>query len=253
MNKAIEYYFEASCHWDYDAWKKLEALEKSGVAQAGLRVRIARLQNANDGADISAESSIKKIAAELAAMAGDNPQALVELARAQAIGYYVRRDYKQARERLEKAIAAGYRPARVFLAKMKLRGQGGPKEPSALAELDALANQGEPRAAAYLGWAYYWGASEAIGVKKNEKLAFEYCRQASERGLGEALINLEDCYSSGIGTPRNYALAAKVGWQAYLRGYRAERETVRRLLPPCRGCSAPSRRRSALCASLRRG
>lgn len=227
--KAIAYYFAAASRWDDDAWTKLEALEKSGVTAAGMYIRIARLQNANDGASINGTAKIRKLATELDAMTADNPPALVELARAQIDGDYAPRDYKQARARLEKAVAAGYRPARVILAYMKLRGLGGPKEPSALAELDTLADQGEPYAANYLGWAYYWGVSEA-GVRKNEKLAFEYCRQAAERGLGQALINTGICYSSGIGTPKNYALAAKVYWQASQLGYSTARGDVRRLL-----------------------
>lgn len=229
MDKATAYYFAAASLWDDDAWVKLAALEQNGVKAAGMYIRIARLQNANDGASINGTSAIRKLATEMAAMAGDNPAALVELARAQIAGDYARRDYKQARERLEKAVAAGYRPARVFLAYMKLRGFGGPKEPAMLAELDALADQGEPYAANYLGWAYYWGASE-VGVRKNEKVAFEFCRQAAERGSSQALINLGICYSSGIGTPKNYALAAKVYWQACTRGYSAARGDVRRLL-----------------------
>lgn len=229
LTKAIQYYYDAQCLWNDDAWQKLKALEKSGVPQAGLYYRIARLQNANDGANIKSPSIMRKVARELAAQAGDNPQALVELARAQRDGYYMSRNYKQARARLEKAVAAEYRPARVFLAEMRLCGQGGPKEPAALADLQTLADQGEPEASAYLGWAYYWGASE-VGVKKNETLAFELSRQAAERGMGLGLVNLANCYSFGIGTPKNYALAAKVGWQAYRHGYPGQREDVRRLL-----------------------
>jgi len=38
-------------------------------------------------------------------------------------------------------------------------------------------------------------------------------------------------YEYGIGTPENYALAAKVYWQAYVRNIPAALEKVRRLVP----------------------
>lgn len=42
--------------------------------------------------------------------------------------------------------------------------------------------------------------------------------------------NLASCYENGIGTPVNYALAAKIYWQAYTRGFVKGRDKVRRLM-----------------------
>ena len=101
----------------------------------------------------------------------------------------------------------------------------------ALAEIRELAAQGDPQAANYLGWLHYWGAGEAPGIEKNERFAFDHCRQAAEHGLVNALLNVGFCYENGIGTPKSYELAVKVYWQAYLRGVPKAGEWVRRILP----------------------
>ncbi len=231
LDRAIRYYYAAAWHADSDAWRRLLELDKKGIAGARRSLLLTRLRQINDGAQIAAESVIRKEIVELAAIASDDPATFVELGRARITGEFVKRDQKMARELLAKAVTAGHGPARFFLAQMKLRGQGGPKEPAALGEIREMADAGDPYACAYLGWLYYWGVSEARGLKKDERLAFEYCRRAAERGLPVALMNLGLCYQHGIGTPENYGLAAKVYWQAFLRDIPAALEEVRRLVP----------------------
>ena len=164
-------------------------------------------------------------------MAGDHPQALVELGRAHMDGEYARRDYKVARDCFTRAAAQGNREAEFFLAKMKLRGWGEEARPdAALGEIRALADDGLAEAANYLGYLYYWGTKEGAGLAKDEAKAFDYVRRAAEKGHPFALVNLGICYESGIGTPKNYPLAAKIFWQAYTRGYTAGRNRVRSLM-----------------------
>lgn len=135
-----------------------------------------------------------------------------------------------ARDDLTRATALGQTSARVYLLEMQLRGLGEAAQPKAFAEIEAMAKLGIPEAANYVGYASYWGTKEA-GTKRDDARAFHYVRLAAEKGQPIALLNLGFCYENGIGTPTNYALAAKVYWLAYLQGYVHGRDRVRSLLP----------------------
>jgi TPR repeat protein len=145
---------------------------------------------------------------------------LVELGESSLVGYYSRRDYAKARDYFDRAAAQGFEDAKFFLAQMRLRGWGEPKDPAAgLASIRTMAANGNVRAAAYLAYVHYWGAGEAPGAKKDEAAAFQYTRQAAEKGDVWALASLAFCYEHGIGTPTDYAQAARIYWRAYVRGY----------------------------------
>jgi len=231
VNKALQYFCAGAGHSDEDACEKLRDLEKAWISGAARCRLVIWIRRVNDGAKVL-PSTVRREMASLEAVAGNDPEALVELARLHLTKHYTTLDYRQARLWLSQAAEAGNLPARFYLAQMRLRGEGGPKEPeAALAEIRALATAGEPHASNYLGWLHYWGTDEAPGIAKDAKLAFAYCRAAAERGLLIGLENLGTCYEFGIGTPVNYPLAVKVYWQAYLRGSRSASDRVRRILP----------------------
>lgn len=231
LDRALQYYNEASFHADPEAWKKLRKLEQQGVPQAKLYLAIGYVREANRSAWI-APTRVREHVATLTALAGDNPEALLELGRAHLDGEYAKRDYALARDYITRSAGKGDIDAMFLLAKMKLRGWGEKAAPAeGLTEIKELARQGSVEAASYLGYVYYWAPSEAPGVEKNAETAFDYIRKAAALGHPLALLNLAMCYENGIGTPVNYPLAAKIYWQAYTRGYLEGREKVRRLMP----------------------
>ncbi|MBI5771833.1 MAG: sel1 repeat family protein [Verrucomicrobia bacterium] len=228
--RAMDYYFEAGCHADPEAWTKLGALAKKDTPGAKLLLSIGYVREANRAAWI-APTRVREHVAVLTTMAGERADALVELGRAHLVGEYAKRDHKVARDCFVRAAKQGNRDARVFLAMMKLRGwDETARVTEALADLQALAEDGVAEAANYLGYLYYWGTKEVGGLVKDEAKAFEYVRGAAEKGHPFALLNLGFCYEDGIGTPKNFGLAAKVFWQAHLRGYPDGKTRVRRLM-----------------------
>ena len=231
FERAMGYYYEASCHGDSSAWAKLKELEKKNVPRARLYHALGYVREANRAAWI-APTRVREHVRTLTELAGEHPQALVELGRAHVDGVYAKTDYKLARSCFERAAKQGNIDAEFFLAKMKLRGFGEKASPAeGLAEIRRLADQGNGEAANYLGYLLYWAPSEAPGIEKSPEKAFAYVRQAAEKGHPFALANLGFCYEHGIGTPVNYALAAKVYWQAFTRGFVDARNRVRRIMP----------------------
>lgn len=230
LARAMEYYYEASCHAETEAWKKLLELEKKNLPQAKLYHALGYVREANRAAWI-APTRVREQVRTLTELAGDHPQAMVELGRAHLDGVYAKKDYKLARECLDRAAAKGNGDAQFLLAKMSLRGWGETARPAeALAAIHQLAERGSAEAANYLGFLYYWAPGEAPGLVKSPEKAFAYVRQAAALGHPFALVNLGFCYEHGIGTPENYALATKVYWQAYLRGFTEGRNRVRKLM-----------------------
>lgn len=230
LTKALEYYYEAGGHAEPEAWKKLQELEAKNVPQARLYRALVNVREANRAGWL-VPARVREHVKVLAEVAGNHPQALVELGRAYTDGKYASRDYKLAHDHFERAAAQGNVDAQFFLARMRLDGLGETAQPAeALATIRRLAEQGNGEAGNYLGYIYYWAPSEAKGVKKNPEMAFQYVRQAAEKGHPAALLNLGFCYENGIGTPINYPLAAKIYWQAYLRGYAEGRARVRSLM-----------------------
>lgn len=229
LEMALGLYREAARHASGYAWHQLKELAKTNQ-RAQLMLEIARVHEANDGAWMLPRRT-RGLVQNLEAIAGDDPEALRELGEAYLVGYYAEKDLPHAKELFQRAAAQGNEDARFFLAKMKLRGWAGPKTPGpALEEIQSLAEAGNVPAMAYLGYVCYWGASEAPGIGKDERRAFHYVRRAAEKGDFWSLVNLAFCYEQGIGTPENNALAAKVYWQAFIRGYQRGLERTRRHL-----------------------
>lgn len=227
---AIEYYYRACYYGDTDARDRLEALGKAGNETAALNQALGMVHWANEGAWIP-PSLVKPQVKVLAEKGGDNPQALYELGIAHLDGEFAPKDYAAAREYFRRASVLGVSEARFYMFKMQLRGLGEPAQPVvALKEIESMANLGIPEAANYWGYIHYWGTAEA-GTKRDHDIAFKYVRIAAEKGHPVALMNLAFCYENGIGVPENYALAAKVYWQAYLHGYVRGRDRVKSLLP----------------------
>jgi TPR repeat protein len=226
---ALHYYMQGSCYGDGDARERLKTLEKDGVPGAKLHRAIGRVHYANMSAWI-APTRVKEEVKLLETEGGDNAQALYEVGLAHLDGEFSDRNYETARDRLRRAALQGHTAARFFLIKMQLLGWGEPAKPEAIQEIEAMAQLGMAEAASYFGYVNYWGAKEA-GTKRDDAKAFKYVRFAAEKGELFALTNLGFCYEHGIGTPQNYALAAKVYWLAYLRGYIPGREHVKSLLP----------------------
>jgi TPR repeat protein len=226
---ALDLEVEAAWHADGDAWRRLKALGETNP-RAKLLLLAAQVHEANEAAWMMPGKARGRVQ-ELEKIAGVEPRALLEVGESYLVGYYAKRDYEKAGKLLRAAAAQGNVDAKFLLAKMKLRGFGQPKEPAAaLAEIQQLADAGNYRAEAYLGWVHYWGVDEAPGVAKDAAMAFRYVRQAAEHGDVWSLVNLGSCYEHGIGTQENYALAAKVYWQAYVRGYLPGLEKTQRLL-----------------------
>lgn len=230
LGRAMAYYYEASCHAEPAARDKLLELQKQKVPQADLYHSLGYVRDANRAHWI-APSRVREQVQALTGLAGDHPEALVELGCAHLDGVYARRDHTVARDYLNRAAAKGQIEAKFFLQKMRLRGWGEKAAPAeALAEIHALAGQGSLEAANYLGYLYYWAPSEAPGLEQSREKAFHYVRKAATGGHPFGVMNLAYCYENGIGTPVNYALAAKIYWQAYTRGFVKGRDKVRRLM-----------------------
>jgi TPR repeat protein len=230
MSKAMEYLYAASCHSEPGAWKKLKELDKKQVPQAKLYAAIGYVRWGNLSAWI-APSRIREHIATLTQVVGEHAQGLTELGHAHMDGVYAKKDYKLAHDYLNRAAAQGNIEARFYLAKMTLRGWGEPARPAeALAAIHQLADGGCAEAANYLGYVYYWQPSEAPGILKSPEKAFHYVRQAAEKGHPYAVMSLAQCYEDGIGTQKNNSLAAKMYWQAYLRGFVEGRNRTRSLM-----------------------
>jgi len=218
LQSAFRLYALAARHDNGEAWRRLLELGKTHPA-ALLLTRIERVRMANNAVWMMPVKG-KEYVKELASMASDDPEAQVELGVSHLDGYYAKRDYPRARELFQNAAGKGNEDARFYLAKMRLLGFATPREPAALEDIRLLAEAGNVRAASYYAFIHYWGSSDVPGLKKDEAVAFRFVRQAAEKGDVWALANLGFCYLHGIGTAKNNALAAKVYWQAFLRGYK---------------------------------
>ena len=75
--------------------------------------------------------------------------------------------------------------------------------------LRGLERAGDADALCSLGFYRYWGKLESAGLAANPALAFYYSKRAADGGSPEGARNLALCYRDGIGTPADYALAAK--------------------------------------------
>lgn len=119
-------------------------------------------------------------------------------------------DADAARSKLTQAASAGYEGARAVLAMMAWRGIGQKADKvAAVAAWRELAAKGDPESLNQFGWLHWWGEGEKLGVPKDGRLAFEFCRKSADRGHWSGQLNVAECYAHGIGVPVNYFMAGK--------------------------------------------
>lgn len=230
LTLALEHYYLLALENENTGWKKLEEFEQKGVPGARFMRALAYVRFANEGGFI-APSVVSRKLAVLEEEQSDS-RAWVELGVARLFGVdWIKRNPALAKDYFTRAELAGNPEAKFFLAYMRLRGLAGPQETeAALAEMTALADAGDPRACARLGYYYYWGASEAGKLKKDPAKALHYSRRGAELGSKHAALNLAHHYKHGIGTAENPVLAAKLYWIAKEYGvYGAKEDLVRQL------------------------
>lgn len=228
--QALEYYYLLAQFNDGYGWKKLQQAEEGKIPGARLLRALAYVRFANDGGRL-APTVVRRHLATLEEIGQNDSRAWVELGEAHMEGIYAKRDYTKAQDYLRKARAAGNKEAGFFLAYARMRGFGVPREPrAAMAEMQALAEAGDGRAADRLGFLYYWGASDVPGLKKDPDQAFAFVRRGAEAGYQHSAMNLAFCYENGIGTKVNYILAAKMYSIASSAGYPAAEEKLVRTL-----------------------
>lgn len=228
--RTIDFYFHAACFFDDHAFSRLEVLEKKGIPGARLYRALAYVHDANEGVWLT-KTRVREQIRVLEEVGHDLAAAQAELGAVYINGDWVGYDYAKATRTLNLARGLGADEANVTLAWMRLHGQGMPRDvPSAMSDLLLLSADGNALAATHLGYLYYWGSSEAKGVKRDPQKAFEFSRKGAEGGSLRALVNLAVCYRDGIGVKKDYAIAAELYWAAARRGYREGLESAERLL-----------------------
>lgn len=231
LARALDYYYLSALENDGRGWGKLQEHEDKGTPGARLLNALAKVRFANEGGFI-VPSAVRKYIAVLEKSGSADPRVAVELGVARLFGVdWVKRDVKRAKDYFTQAAEAGNEEARFFLAYMRLRGLAGPKDTeAALAEMTAMAETGNVRAAARLGYYYYWGAGEAGDLRKDPAKAFHYTGLAAEAGSLMAVLNLAHCYKHAIGTKENPVLAARLYWIATQKGVSGAKEDLMRQL-----------------------
>lgn len=230
LARAMEFYFQAALYNDSYGWKKLDDYVQRAVPNAELHRAIARVRFASEGGRVL-PVKVRAQVEKLEAFSSDNPRAWLELGVVHLDGFYARRDYPKALDYFRRAAAAGQQEAKFFLALARMRGFGVPRDPAGgLAEMEALADGGDARAATRLGHLCYWGSSDVPGMKKDAAKAFHFTRIGAEAGYPLALVNLAFLYENGIGVRENYAIAAKLYWQLYDSGVPFAKEKAQRNL-----------------------
>lgn len=229
--KALEYYYLLALENDGDAWKKLREHALRREPQAALLLSLAYVRVANEGGVI-APSVVKQHIAVLEAIGQTDARACVELGVAKLFNNWGRRDWRAAQDYFARAAFAGDKEAELFLAYLTLRGfDGAEAKNQGLAAITALADAGQPRACAWLGYFYYWGTSEAGKLPKDPAKAFHYTRKAAALGSKWAALNLAHLYKHSLGTKENPALAAKLYWLAWNYGIPSAKEDLLMQLP----------------------
>jgi hypothetical protein len=127
-----------------------------------------------------------------------------------------RKDYPEARRRLDQAAAAGYAMALNNIGGTYEDGRGVPVNYAEAARwFQKAADAGEPVAMANLGWLYETGN----GVKKDPAEACRLYESAIKGGVPIPVSNLGLLYMSGKGVRRDYAEARRLFEQGAALGY----------------------------------
>jgi TonB family protein len=137
---------------------------------------------------------------EKAAAAGD-AVAMSNLGNLYYYGHGVPQDYRKAREWYEKAAANGNAAAMRNLGDLYHNGQGVPQEYRRAKEWsEKAADAGDAVAMGNVGDMYYQGQ----GVPQDYRKAREWFEKAARSGNASAMINLAHLYYQGQGVPRSY-------------------------------------------------
>ncbi|MEY2877858.1 MAG: hypothetical protein RLZZ15_238, partial [Verrucomicrobiota bacterium] len=138
-------------------------------------------------------------------------------------GFY---DLAKAKDLFDRAAKLGSLEGRSWRARMLAEGRGVKKDvAAALAELRQLESEGDPTTLALLGYYHYWGARGSGPLPEDPRKAFEYSKRAADLGDPWGQYDTALAYMDGIGTEKNYALAASYCRAAAWRGWR-EAETL---------------------------
>ena len=228
--KAIECYYHAAFCDNGQALRQLDALAKQGVELARFYRALAYVHGANDQTWYTKARVVEQVAV-LEAMGQNSAAAQYELGTIYMDDAWLNHDFAKALAFLNRARGLGEDRANYTLARMQLLGRGVPRDvAAALSDLTLLSADGNPQAAAYLGYVYYWGNSEMRGVAKDPKKSYEFSRLGAENGSYSALLNLAFSYSDGIGVEQDYLMAAKLYYVAYRRGMANGLEKTQRLM-----------------------
>lgn len=228
--KACAHYFEAAWHGSPHARRHLAELAEKGNLAAQRAQHLLPLRHIPVGAEFP-NPKIRGHIKWLEEHFPDDPQVQTIIAVVLLDKTWHVYDPKKAKTLLDRASAAGWDDAKFWLARMQLFGIGGKKDTAAaLPELSALAERGNARALAQLGWAYYWGPWKELGLTKDAEKSFLYSKQAADLGDWYGQLNTGMCYEHGIGTTQNYHLAVWYYSLAAGRGSAEAKEKERRLL-----------------------
>ncbi|HVU36064.1 MAG TPA: hypothetical protein VHE61_21665 [Opitutaceae bacterium] len=228
---SLELYYEAGEMGQRDARKHIEELAKKGDPAAAKYERLSFIVDGRQGA-VARPAYVKQAARWLEQhTAPDDWEVQVVLAETMMEKLGPIYDAKAAREKLNRAAAAGNDDARALLGVMAWRGIGQKADPAAAITLwRQTADKGNALGLNWLGWVYWWGNAEKYGVPKDASKAFTLCRQAADLGYWRAQFNVADLYVHGIGTPKNYYLALKYYSILRRNGFIQARELEDRVL-----------------------
>jgi len=229
LGRAVQCYYHIAIYGTRYVEKHFERLEKAGAPEVPLYRALALVHDANENVWVT-KGSVQKAVPILEELGANLAAAQYELGTIYVSNRWVSHDFKKALEHLNRARGLGDDRANYMLAYMRLVGRGVSRdEAAAVTDLEMLAADGDPHAAALLGGMHYWGSSDAPSLQKDAHKTYEFSRVAAENGSVTGLRNLARCYEDGIGVTRDYLLAAKLYWIASERGAYGAEETAIRL------------------------
>ncbi len=206
IGRACGYYLEAAEWGSGEARQRLEVLAKEGNAEARVSLSLLLLFDLATGGDFTSVR-IKRAVQMLETERPDDPRALVAVGQTRLERQLPVFDADKAWAALEKAAQRGDADGRYFQAEMLRRGIGRKKDAvTAVAQIQALAEQGNAHAMGRLGWLHYWGAGE---VPKDEGKAFALTRDAAHAGDMFSILSLGFMHEHGVGTREDYYMSAR--------------------------------------------
>ena len=230
LAKACTLYYEASTRGSGEALRRLHELAATGEPHALRGDQLATLWGASIG-DLHTSKVVRVAAQSLETNYPEDPQVLFALGRLYVSENGGFRDFKKAYALFDKATKLGSADARSQRAKLLAEGVGVKRDQvQALAEWRILERNSNAEAWSCLGYYSYWGSLKDANLPKDAALAFAYSKKAADRGDVFGQMNVAACHEFGIGTPTDYALAAKYYWTVARRGSRYAQEKVGKLI-----------------------